>query len=160
MACFVWMHRLIELHRGAIFGWRSVTTVAIELLQILDALLAGDGLLRALASACIGTRALAADRQTAAMTNAAIAADISQPRDVLRHLATQLPLDNVILVQQGRDPRDFVFAQLAGTDMRIDARLVAQLSRDLRANPVQVLQRNDRGPILGISTPSKSRHKI
>ena len=44
--------------------------------HFLDALLAGDGLARALAGAGVGPGALAADRQTAAMPQAAIAADV------------------------------------------------------------------------------------
>ena len=61
-----------------------------------------------------------------------------QPRDVLGHLPPQLALDDVVLVQQRRQPGQLVLAQLAGLSLRIDARLVAQLAGDLRAHAVQV----------------------
>src|SRR5690606_41187028 len=51
------------------------------------------GLARALPGARIGARALAADRQPAAMTHAAVAAEIHQPLDRHRVLATQVALD-------------------------------------------------------------------
>ena len=72
----------------------------------------------------------------------------SQPRDVLGHLPAKLTFDRVVLVQQRRHARDFVFAQFAGAGLRIDARLVAQLAGNLRADAVQVRQRNDRRPIV------------
>ena len=56
----------------------------------------------------------------------------------------KLAFDGVVLVQQRGEPRDFVFAQLAGLGLRIDAGLVAQLAGDLRADAVQVRQRDDR----------------
>ncbi len=58
-----------------------------DLPQILHALLAGHGLLRALAGAGVGAGALAANRQAAAMPHAAVAADVPQPGDVLRRPA-------------------------------------------------------------------------
>src|SRR5258707_319761 len=57
-------------------------------LKLLLALLA-DSLLGTFAGARIGARALAANRQTAAVSDAAVAADLHQPLDVLRTLAAQ-----------------------------------------------------------------------
>src|SRR5436853_3965469 len=54
----------------------------------LDRLLA-----RALAGARVGARALAAHRQSASMTDPAVAAQVHQPFDVHRHLAAQVALD-------------------------------------------------------------------
>ena len=93
---------------------RLVVIDSCALTQILDALLAGDGFLGALAGAGVGAGALAADRQAAAMTNAAVAGDVAQARNVLRHLPAKLAFDRVVLVEQCGDARDFVFAKLAG----------------------------------------------
>ena len=49
-------------------------------------------------------------------------ADVLEPRDVLRDLPPQLPLDGVILVQQRRQPGDFVFVQVAGLGLRVRRR--------------------------------------
>src|ERR1700709_2089669 len=58
-------------------------------------LLAGDGLRGALARACVGVGALAADRQALAVTQAAVAAQIHQALDVHRHFAAQIAFDEV-----------------------------------------------------------------
>src|SRR6266498_4128091 len=54
-------------------------------------------LARALARARVGARALAAYRQSLAMANAAIAAEVHQPLDAHRHLAAQVALDGELL---------------------------------------------------------------
>src|SRR5688500_6559501 len=59
-------------------------------------LLARDGFRRSLAGAGIGMRTLAAHRQTAPVTQPAIAAEIHQPLDVHRRLAAQIALDGVV----------------------------------------------------------------
>src|SRR6201999_2888833 len=66
-------------------------------------LLAGDGLGRALAGARVGVRALATDRQTLAMAQAAVAAQVHQPLDVHRYFAAQVTLDHVVAVDQFTD---------------------------------------------------------
>src|SRR4030042_653386 len=50
-------------------------------------------LLRALARARVGARALAAHRQPAAVPHAAVAAEVHQPLDAHRHLAAQIAFD-------------------------------------------------------------------
>src|SRR5262249_14005827 len=107
-------------------------------------LLTGDSLLGAFARASIRPRALAADRQAATMTNAAVAANVLQARDVLRQLPPQLSFDGVVLVQQRRHPRNLVLMQFASFRLRIDARFVAQLARDARSDAIQILQRDER----------------
>src|SRR5688500_8992274 len=57
------------------------------LADVLDTLLTGDGLPRALAGPGIGPRALAADRQSLAVPQPAVAADVAQAGDVLLDLA-------------------------------------------------------------------------
>src|SRR6266513_2427204 len=51
------------------------------------------GLARTLARARVGAGTLAANRQSLAMTGAAIAAEVHQPLDIHRHLAAQIALD-------------------------------------------------------------------
>src|SRR5262249_14566647 len=75
-------------------------------------LLAGDRLRRSLAGARIGVGALAADRQVAAMAQAAIAAEILQPLDVERDLAPQVALDDVVAVDHLADLQHFLVGEL------------------------------------------------
>jgi hypothetical protein len=82
------------------------------------------------------------------MTNTSVAGDITQTRTVLRHLPAKLTFDGVILIEQRGDPCDFVFTHLASVGLRVDPRLMAQLARGLRADAVQVRQRNDRRPVI------------
>src|SRR5690606_39450734 len=56
-------------------------------------LLAGNRLCGALAGTRIGVRALATNRQRAAVAQAAIAAQVHQPLDIHRNFATQIALD-------------------------------------------------------------------
>ena len=81
-----------------------------------------------------------------------------RPRDVLATLPTQLTFDHVVLVEQGRQPRQLVLVQFASPGLRIDARLVAQLARDLRTHAVQVRQRDDRRPIVRNVNTQQTRH--
>jgi hypothetical protein len=60
------------------------------LFHILDALFAGNRLLRPLTGSSVGAGALTANRQTATMANAAVATDILQTRNILRQLAAEL----------------------------------------------------------------------
>src|SRR5262245_13222923 len=68
--------------------------VAIGLLGHL--LLAGNCSAWTLLGACIGVRALAANRETATMTDAAIRADVHQSLDVHRDLGSQGTLDAIV----------------------------------------------------------------
>jgi hypothetical protein len=58
-------------------------------------------------------RALAANGQTAAMAQAAVAADVHQPLDVHLDLLAKIALDHPLLVNYAADAIDFLFAQLA-----------------------------------------------
>jgi hypothetical protein len=74
------------------------------------------------------------------MALAAVAADVAQARDVLLHLAAQLPLDHVLIVDQVRDPADLVLTELAGPDRGIDLELPANLAGAVRADAVDARQ--------------------
>src|SRR5215831_13765256 len=63
-------------------------------------LLAGDGLGRPLAGARIRVRALAADRQALAVTQATIDAQVHQPLDVHCYFAAQIAFHNVVTINQ------------------------------------------------------------
>src|ERR1700760_4703710 len=68
-----------------------------------DFFLAGDRLGRTLAGARLGVRALAMDRKTAAMTQAAIAGEVHQTLDVHRNFTTQVAFDRIVLVDRLAD---------------------------------------------------------
>ena len=91
-------------------------------------LLAGDRLGRALAGARIGVRALAADRQVAAMTQAAIAAEVHQTLDVHRDFAAQIAFDDVVAVDGFADLQDFGVGQLRRRGARPECRPSSQIS--------------------------------
>src|SRR3982751_4290773 len=82
------------------------------LTEFLHALLAGDGLARALAGAGVGPGALAADGERAAVTVAAIAVHLAQPTDVLLDLPAEGALDEDAAVDDADDLRQLVLAQL------------------------------------------------
>ena len=90
-------------------------------------LLAGDRLRLALAGAGVGVRALAANRQRAAMTQAAIAAEVHQALDVHRDFAAQIALDEIVAVDGLADLQDFGVGELVDAALGGDADLLADL---------------------------------
>src|SRR6185295_17534287 len=111
-------------------------------------LLAGDRLGRALARARIGVGALAAHRQTAAMTQAAIAAEVHQTLDVDAGLAAKIAFDEIVAVDHFADLQDFLVAQLADATIRRDLDLLDDLGRVLLADAMDVLER-DQNALVG-----------
>src|SRR5690606_12610794 len=97
---------------------------------------------RSLAGARIGVGALAAYGQRAAMAQAAIAAQIHQALDVHRHLAAKVTLHLVVPVDGLTDRQHFRIRQLMHAPVIRDVDLVHDLTRKLRANAVNVLQRD------------------
>src|SRR4051812_12075456 len=89
--------------------------VHAELLSPLfgDLLLACNGARRTLARACIGVSTLTADRQTFAMAQTAIAAEIHQPLDVHRDFTSQIAFHDVFVVDGFANLDDFVFGEIA-----------------------------------------------
>src|SRR5690606_38883276 len=69
-------------------------------IRVLLLLLACDGLRRALAGAGVGVRALTANRQRTAVTQAAVAAEVHQALDVHRNFTTQVAFDLVVAVDR------------------------------------------------------------
>src|SRR5580693_1560788 len=80
--------------------------------HLLDALLAGDRLARALAGPRVGPGPLAADRQALAMSHPAIAADLAQTRDILLDLPAELPFHGEFIVQERGQLGQVVLAHL------------------------------------------------
>src|SRR5947208_11215209 len=91
------------------------------LTEFLHALLAGDGLARTLAGAGVGAGALAADGERAAMSMAAIAADVAQTGDILLNRAAQSAFNQKALVDEADDLRQLLFGQVLGAPLAVDA---------------------------------------
>src|SRR4029079_4040063 len=102
-------------------------------------LLAGNRLGRALTGPGIGVRALAAHRQRAAMTQAAIAAQIHQPLDVHRHFAAQVTLNLVVAVDRLADLQHLRVGQLVDPPLRRDADLLHDLGGKFRSDALDIL---------------------
>src|SRR5262249_54874146 len=107
----------------------------------LDALLAGDGLLLALARAGVGTGALPAGGQAAPVTLAPVGADVLEALDVLLHGAPEGALDDVVAVDDLVDAGEGRLVDLRGAQVGVDLRLGEDVHGDLPADAVDVLQR-------------------
>src|SRR6187549_25518 len=94
-------------------------------------LLAGDRLGRTLARTRVGMGALAAHRQAAAMTQAAIAAEVHQTLDVDADLTTKIALDQIVAVDHFADLQNFLVAELADAALNGDFHLFDDLGRVL-----------------------------
>src|SRR5262249_12231599 len=105
-------------------------------------LLAGDRLGRTFARARIGVGALAAHWQAAAMTQAAIAAEVHQPLDVDAGLATKIALDDVVAVDHFADLQNFLIAELADAAIQRDLHLLHDVPGALFADAMDVLKRD------------------
>src|SRR3954447_13106020 len=110
------------------------------LTEFLHALLAGDCLARTLAGAGVGAGALAANGKRAAMTMAAIAADVAQAGDVLLDRAAQSAFDQKALVDQADDLGQFLFGEVLGAALAVDAGFLQHLAAIGAADAVDVSQ--------------------
>src|SRR6266850_2738616 len=110
--------------------------------------LAGDRLGRTLARARVGVGALAAHRQAATMTQAAIAAEVHQTLDIDADLATKIALDQIVAVDHFADLQNFLVAQLADATIHGDLDLFNDLGRVLLADAMDVLER-DQNALVG-----------
>lgn len=75
-------------------------------------LLACDCLRRTLTGACVGVRALAANRQRTTMTQTAVAAQVHQALDIHRNFTTQVTFDLVVSIDCFADLKDFSIRQV------------------------------------------------
>src|SRR6266403_5108961 len=105
-------------------------------------LLAGDRLGRTLAGARVGMGALTAHRQSAAMTQAAIAAEIHQTLDVHAGFATQIAFDQIVAVDHFADLQHFLIAQLRYAAIIGNLDFLQDVGRILLADAMDVLERD------------------
>src|ERR1700738_5003667 len=105
-------------------------------------LLAGDRFGRSLARARVGMGALTAHRQSAAMTQAAIAAEIHQTLDVHADLATQIAFDQIVAVDHFTDLQNFLVGQLIDAAVSGNLDFLHDLGRILLADAMDVLERD------------------
>src|SRR5438552_1046406 len=94
---------------------------------------------RALAGARIGTRALAAQRQATAMTQAAVGAQIDQTLDAHADFATQIAFDRELL-HFGTNLLDFGLGQRLDLGRRVHARRGTDQLRPRAADTENTLQ--------------------
>src|SRR5215469_6379530 len=105
-------------------------------------LLAGNRLGRPLAGARVGMGALTAHRQAAAVTQAAIAAEVHEPLDVDAGFAAKVALHHIVAVDHFADLQHFLVAQLVDAAILGDLDLLHDVGRDLRADAMDVLKRD------------------
>src|SRR5919197_2216440 len=108
--------------------------------NLLPLLPAPDRLLRALARARVGLRALTANREAATMTNAAIAPDLRQALDGLGPLAPQVAFDLEIRVDVVAELRNLLVGQVAHFLVRREPERGADLARGRLTDSVDIGQ--------------------
>jgi hypothetical protein len=86
--------------------------------------------------------ALAADRQTLAVTQAAVAAEIHQALDIHSNFATEVALDDVVAVDRLADLQHLGVRQLVDAALGRDANPLADLLGKLGPDAMDVLKRN------------------
>src|SRR6202012_465503 len=105
-------------------------------------LLAGDRLGRTLARARVGVGALTAHRQSAAMTQAAIAAEVHQTLDVHAGLAAKVALHPIVAVDHFADLQHFLVGKLRHTAVIGNLYLLQDIGGVLLADAMDVLERD------------------
>src|SRR5262245_11272092 len=130
------------------------------LLLRLDLLLARDRLLRALAGARVGVRALPVDRERPAVADALVAPDLDLPLDVLRDLAAEVTFDLVVRVDVGADLHDLLFGEIADLRAAIDARAVDDLEGPGRADAEDVAQGDVQPLVSGEVDAGDTSHEL
>src|SRR5215475_14839708 len=105
-------------------------------------LLSGNRFCRPLAGARVGMGALAAHRQTAAVTQAAIAPKVHEPLDVDAGFAAKVALHDIVAVDHFADLYHFLVAQLADATRLGDLDLFNNVGRDFRTDAMDILKRD------------------
>src|SRR5262245_53446722 len=135
------------------------TFFTISLLLHRRLLLAGDGLARALAGARVGVGALAAHGQAAAVAEPPVAADVHEQLDVLRHLAAEVALHLVVALDHLANPYGLALAELVGSGVGRDVRLLADLARTGAPDSEDIGQRNLDALVPGEIDSGDTRHR-
>src|SRR6187431_94617 len=111
-----WGTTRFSLRLGAFFSFLAALAMRFfprSALLLGGLLLAGDRrAARPLARAGVGMRALTADRQTAAVTGAAVRTDLHQPLDVLGDLLAQVTLHAALVLNHLADATGLVLGEL------------------------------------------------
>src|SRR5207244_2636791 len=121
---------------------RTVSEPDVPSARLRSLLLAGDRPRRPLAGAGVGVGALAAHRQTAAVAQATIAAEIHQPLDVHGDLAPQVALDDVVPIDHFADLQHLLVGELRHAPLGRDADLVHDFLGLGRPDAIDVLERD------------------
>src|SRR5262245_10924908 len=106
-----------------------------------------DRLLRSAPLASVGLRPLTPDRQVAAMPHAPIGADLDEPLDVQRDLATEVALDLVASVDELAEPVDLLLGEVTDPRVGVDVRLGQDLLGRRKADAEDVRE-GDFDPLL------------
>src|SRR5579883_124249 len=122
---------------------RSLAECLATYLLLAGLLAAGHRAARPPAGARVRARALAAHGQPAAVPQAPVAADLHQPLDVQVHLAAQVALDRVLVVDQLADAAHLVLGQLADALRGLDIRPRDDLLCARASDAVDVRQRDE-----------------
>src|SRR3954471_15875394 len=159
---FFFSRRLVFLALGfaLIFLCPPGPSARCRLLLRLDLLLAGDRLLRALAGARVGVRALAVDQERPAVADALIAPDLDLALDVLGDLAPQVTFDLEVRVDVGPDLHDLLFGQVADLRATVDVDAVDDLERPRGADPEDVTQRDVEPLVTGKIDAGDTSHEL
>ena len=108
-----------------------------------------DGLARAFASAGICLRSLSADRQSAQVTDAAVAFNALQPFEVHANFAAQIAFNDVLAVLDGmNDLGKLLFGEILGANAGINLGFGQDIFRVGGADAVNVAQGNI-DPLIG-----------
>src|SRR5688572_31033715 len=120
-------------------GWRlQPGTACCRLLR--DLLLAGDGAAWTLLRSRVGMRALATDRKTAAMPDAAIRPNVHQSLDVHRDFRAQRTFHAIVLLDCLTQPIHVGIGEIADTERGIHPGLLQDFPRSRATNAKDVCQ--------------------
>src|SRR5579875_2565756 len=133
------IHRARRAGTGA--HW-SARPGGVNLLLLLRRCLpaAGHGLARSLARARVRSRALTANRQSASVSEAAVAADFDQALDVQVNLTPKVAFDLVLALDNLAQADDLVLGEVFHLGLRTDLGLFKDLPRECWPDAVDIAQ--------------------
>ena len=97
-----------------------------------------DGNAFAFAGTGVGFGPLSADRQVAAVTDAAVAVDLLETAHILRQLTAEIAFHYKVVLQHHRDRRDIFVRDLIGFRSGFDFRAFDQFFGDFRPDSINV----------------------
>src|SRR5690606_33696791 len=123
-------------------------------------LLAGDRLRRALAGTGVGMGALATYRRVAALAKASVATKIHAPLDVHLHLAAEVALDLVVVVDIFANTQHLGVGEFVHPPALVDPDRIADLSSGRPTDAVNIGKGDHRPLVGGDVHPGYARHVI